>query len=131
MKSTIELFDFELDTNIGTYKDKEVAPKKHILDLTLLIDSSFVIIEKDMMDKVFDYDPLINRINTLAKEAYYETQERLITLIVKECSTYNEIRELNLFLYKSPVSSSSGKLGVRIILDEEDLNKLRRQILPK
>ena len=26
MKSTIELFDFELDVNIGTYRDNEVAP---------------------------------------------------------------------------------------------------------
>ena len=131
MKSTIELFDFELDVNIGTYRDNEVAPDKHTLDLTLLIDSSLVIIEKDKMDEVFDYDPLIKGINALAREKHYETQEKLITLIVKECSTYKEIKELNLFLYKSPVSSSSGKLGVRIILDEEGLNKLRRQILPK
>lgn len=131
MKSTIELFDFELDVNIGTYKDNEVAPDKHTLDLTLFIDSSLVIIEKDKMDEVFDYDPLIEGINALVREKHYETQEKLITLIVKECSTYSEIKELNLFLYKSPVSSSSGKLGVRIILDEKDLNKLRRQILPK
>ena len=131
MKSTIELFDFELDVNIGTYRDNEVAPDKHTLDLTLLIDSSLVIIEKDKMDKVFDHDPLIKGINALVREKHYETQEKLITLIVKECSTYKEIKELNLFLYKSPVSNSSGKLGVRIILDEKDLNTLRRQLLPK
>ena len=126
MKSTIELFDFELNVDIGTYKDDEIAPNKHILDLTLSIDPSLVIVEKDKMGDVFDYDPLIKGINALAKEAHYETQERLITLIVKECSNYNEIKELDLFLYKSPVSNSSGKLGVRIILDEKDLNKLRR-----
>ena len=131
MKSTIELFDFELDVNIGTYRDNEVASDKHTLDLTLLIDSSLVIIEKDKMDEVFDYDPLIKGIDALVREKHYETQEKLITLIVKECSTYKEIKELNLFLYKSPVSNSSGKLGIRIILDEKDLNTLRRQLLPK
>ena len=126
MKSTIELLDFELDVVIGTHKDDEIVPDKHILDLTLTIEASLVIIERDKMDDVFDYDPLIKGINTLTKEAHYETQERLITLIAKECSTYDEIKELNLFLRKSPVSSSSGKLGVRLILDEKDLNKVRR-----
>jgi dihydroneopterin aldolase len=126
MKSTIELFDFELDVDIGTYKDDEIAPEKHILNLTLSIEPSLIIIEKDKMDDVFDYDPLIKGINTLAREVYYETQERLITLLVKECSTYNEIKGLDLFLHKSPVSNSSGKIGVRITLDEKDLNKLRR-----
>ena len=127
MKSTIELLDFELDVDIGTYKDDGIAPDKHILDLILSIEPSLVIIDKDKMDDVFDYDPLIKEINTLAREMHYETQERLITLIVKECSTYDEIKELDLFLRKSPVSRSSGKLGVRIILDEKDFNKLRRQ----
>jgi dihydroneopterin aldolase len=126
MKSTIELFDFELDVEIGTYKDNEITPNKHILDLTLSIESSLVIIEKDKMDDVFDYDPLIKGIDTLTRETYYETQERLITLIVKECSTYDKIKGLDLFLRKSPVSNFSGELGVRIILDEKDLNKLRR-----
>ena len=127
MKSTIELFDFELDVVIGTYKDDEIVPNKHILDLTLSIDPSLVIIEKDTMDEVFDYDPLIKCINTLAKEAHYETQEMLITLIVKECSNYNAIKGLDLFLRKSPVSRSTGKLGVRVILDEKDLSKLRQR----
>ena len=127
MKSTIELLDFELDVVIGTYKDDEIAPDTHILDLTLLIEPSLVIIDKDKMDDVFDYDPLIKGINTLAKVAHYETQEMLITLIVKECSKYDAIKGLDLFLRKSPVSHSTGKLGVRIILDKKDLNKLRRR----
>ena len=128
MKSTIELFDFELDVDIGTYKDNEIAPDKHILDLILSIDPSLVIIEKDQIEDVFDYDPLIKRINNLTREAHYETQEKLITLIVRECSIFKEIKELNLFLHKSPVSSISGKLGVRVILDEKDLNKFRHLI---
>ena len=78
------------------------------------------------MNKVFDYDPLIRSINLLSSKRHYETQERLITLIVKECSTYHEIKKLDLFLYKSPVSGSRGKLGVRIILDEKDLKIFRR-----
>ena len=127
MKSTIELFNFELDADIGTYKDYETVPNKHIIDLILSIESSYVIIKKDKMDFVFDYDPLIKGINTLARKEHYETQERLITLIVKECSNYYEIKELDLFLRKSPVSRSTGKLGVRIILNETDLNKLRHE----
>ena len=126
MKSTIELFDFELDVDIGTYKEDEIAPEKHILDLILSIESSLVIIEKDKMDEVFDYDPLIKRINDLTKVSHYETQEKLITLIIKECSIFEEIKKLDLFLRKSPVSSVSGKLGVRVIFDEKDLNKFRR-----
>ena len=129
MKSTIELFDFQLDVDIGTYKDDKILPIKHILNLTLSIESSLVFIEKDKMDNVFDYDPLIKGINALARETHYETQEKLISLIVKECSNYHKIQELDLFLYKSPLSSSNGKLGVRIMLDEKDLRKLRRQIL--
>ena len=127
MKSTVQLLDFELDVTIGTYKDNDVTPKKHTLDLILLIDSSLVIIEKDKMDNVFDYDPLIKAINTLAREEHYETQEMLITLILKECSNYYEIKEIDLFLRKSPVSYSSGELGIRIILNEKDLNKLLYQ----
>jgi dihydroneopterin aldolase len=127
MKSTIELLDFELDVVIGTYKDDEIVPDKHILDLTLSIEPSLVIIEKDTMDEVFDYDPLIKCINTLAKEVHYETQEMLITLIVKECSNYNAIKGLDLFLRKNSVSRSTGKLGVRVILDEKDLSKLRQR----
>jgi dihydroneopterin aldolase len=127
MKSTIELLGFELEVVIGTYKDDEIVPDKHILDLTLSIEPSLVIIEKDTMDEVFDYDPLIKCINTLAKEVHYETQEMLITLIVKECSNYNAIKGLDLFLRKNSVSRSTGKLGVRVILDEKDLSKLRQR----
>jgi dihydroneopterin aldolase len=130
MKTTIELLDFELDVILGTYRDDEIIPDKHILDLTLSIEPSLVIINKDEMDDVFDYDPLIKAIDSLAKKSHYETQERLITLIVRECSTYGAIKELDLFLRKSPVSSSSGELGVRIILDEKDLNKIRRRTPP-
>ena len=125
MKSTIELFDFELNVDIGTYNDGEIAPEKHILDLTLSIEPSLVIIEKDKMVDVFDYDPLIKEIIALGRKEHYETQESLITLIVKQCSTYDKIKELNLFLRKSPVFSFNGKLGVRVVFDEKDLNKLR------
>ena len=127
MKSTIELFDFELDVDIGTYKDNGIPPEKHILNLTLSIEPSLVIIEKDKMSEVFDYDPLIKEISALAREIHYETQERLITLIIKKCSAYDEIKALDLFLSKSPVSMSKVKLGVRVILNENDLNILRRQ----
>lgn len=59
---------------------------------------------------------------------YYETQERLITLLIKECSTYNIIKGLDLFLRKSFISGQSGELDIRIILNEKELNKLRSQL---
>ena len=147
MKSTIELLDFELEVDIGTYQD-DIIITKHIIDLTLTINPNLVIVEKDKMDDVFDYDPLIQGIIALTREqdddskvyrrAHYETQERLITLIVKECSAYDKIHELDLFLHKSPISRPkngdgndsrfTGKLGVRIVFDERDLNKFRLEI---
>ena len=31
------------------------------------------------MERVFDYDPLIERVTALAEERHYETQERFLT----------------------------------------------------
>ena len=78
----IELIDLELSTKIGTYGPGDVIPKKHLLDLTLWIDSKLVLISKDLMASVFDYDPLVNEIDKLANDGHYETQERLMTRIV-------------------------------------------------
>jgi dihydroneopterin aldolase len=79
--SNIELFDFELNVVIGTYKDDEITPDKHILDLTLSTEPSHVIIENNNMDDLFGWDILIKGINTLVRESHYKTQEMLITLI--------------------------------------------------
>jgi dihydroneopterin aldolase len=55
----IELRDLLLETQIGTYGPNDTRPDVHLLDLTLGIDTSKVLISTDEMRQVFDYDPLI------------------------------------------------------------------------
>ena len=52
---------------IGSCGPDDVVPDAHILDLTLTIASHLVIVPRDEMALVFDYDPLIRRIDTLAR----------------------------------------------------------------
>ena len=77
------------------------------------------------MALVFDYDPLIRRIDTLARAQHYETQERLITRIVEACAQYPQIEALDICLRKRPVLSGTGTLGVRLIVDGEAMTVLR------
>ena len=123
--ASIELKDLSLKTQIGTYKEGDIIPDEHLLDLTLWIDSNLVLISQDKMEHVFDYDPLIVEIERLAVDGHYETQERLMTRIVQACSSYPQIRCLEIGLRKSPVRNNSGSLGVRLRVDQEDLSKLR------
>ena len=121
----IELRDLQLSTEIGTYGPGDVIPKKHLLDLTLWIDSKLVLISKDLMESVFDYDPLVNEIDQLARDGHYETQERLMTRIVEACANYLEIESIEIGLKKLPVRSETGSLGVRLSVDSAMLNDLR------
>lgn len=121
----IELKDLRLQTQIGTYGPGAIIPKQHLLDLTLWIDSKLALISKDIMENVFDYDPLIVEINRLAGDGHYETQERLMTRIVQACAKYIEIEALEIGLRKLPVSAGSGSLGVRLLVDPITLDKLR------
>lgn len=121
----IELKDLKLQTQIGSYGLDAIIPKEHLLDLTLWIDSKLVLISKDIMDNVFDYDPLVMEIDRLAGDGYYETQERLITRIVQACANYLEIQSLEIVLRKSPVQNNSGSLGIRLFVDQSTLSGLR------
>ena len=121
----IELKDLKLQIQIGTYGLGAIIPKQHLLDLTLWIESTLVLISKDAMENVFDYDPLVIEINRLAEDIHYETQERLMTQIVQACSQYPEIQSLEINLRKSPVSAGSGSLGVRLKVDQTTLDDLR------
>lgn len=121
----IELRDLELSTEIGTYAPGDVVPKKHLLDCTLWIDSKLVLISEDLMASVFDYDPLVNEIDQLARDGQYETQERLMTRIVEACAKYLEIESIEIGLKKLPVRSETGSLGVRLSVDSAMLNSLR------
>jgi dihydroneopterin aldolase len=123
--SCIELKDLKLQTQIGTYGPGAIIPKQHLLDLTLWIDSKLVLISEDVMEHVFDYDPLVIEINRLAGDGHYETQERLMTRIVQACVKHPEIKSLEINLRKLPVSAGSGSLGVRLSVDQTTLDKLR------
>jgi dihydroneopterin aldolase len=121
----IELKDLELPTQIGTYAVGAIIPKQHLLDLTLWIDSTLVLIAKDEMKYVFDYDPLVVEIERLANDGHYETQERLITRIVEACAQYSEIKAIETCLRKTPVRPGSGSLGVRLSVNQAALNEIR------
>jgi len=121
----IELKDLELKTQIGTYVLGAILPKQHLLDLTLWIDSKLVLISKDEMEYVFDYDPLVVEIERLASDGHYETQERLITRIVEACAQYSEIKAIETCLRKTPVRPSSGSLGVRLFINQDALTDMR------
>lgn len=123
--SYVELKDLQLATHIGTYGPADVVPDAHLLDLTLTIAPELVLIAQDGMARVFDYDPLISQIDALARDGFYETQERLMTRIAEACAAYPAIRALDVTLRKRPVLSGSGSLGVRLMLDEDDLAALR------
>ena len=123
--ASIELKDLKLHTQIGTYKAGDIIPDSHLLDLTLWIDSSLVLIAEDDMSHVFDYDPLVAEITRLAADGHYETQERLMSRIIEACAQYVQIQELEISLRKSPVNNDSGSLGVKLSLDQITLSKLR------
>lgn len=126
MRSTIELKDLKIETDIGTYSEADVVPAAHILDLVLTVDPGLVLIATDGMDRVFDYDPLIRAIDQLARDGHYETQERLMTRIVEACVSFPQIEAVELMLCKTPVLEESGRLGVRLTVDAKELQKMRR-----
>jgi dihydroneopterin aldolase len=77
------------------------------------------------MENVFDYDPLVIDIDSLAGDGHYETQERLMSRIVQACAKYPEIESLEIGLRKLPVRADTGSLGVRLLVDREILASLR------
>ena len=124
-QASIELFDLELITEIGTYRPSDIKPDIHLLNLILGIDTKQVLISSDEMKFVFDYDPLVKTINHLAGVRKYETQEYLMTCIAGACAAYSEIKKIEISLRKAPVRNGNGSLGIRLILDETATNELR------
>ena len=125
MKSTVELKNLELRPSLGTYGPDDLVPDVHLLDLKLAIDPKLVFINADCMDSVFDYDPLIAEIDRLASDGHYHTQERLLTRIVAACAAYEAIEAVDVCLSKRPVLRDSGQLGVRLIVEAEELAEVR------
>ena len=121
----IELKDLRLNIQIGTYAPGASIPDQHLLNLTLWINPKLILISEDLMDRVFDYDPLVLEIDRLAADGHYETQESLATRIVEACAHYLEIESLEISLSKTPVRENSGVLGIKLYLDESSLTSLR------
>jgi dihydroneopterin aldolase len=121
----IELKDLHLATRIGTYAPGDTVPEYHALDLTLWIDPGLVLIAQEGMAHVFDYDPLVIEIERLAADGLYDTQERLMTRIVQACAAYPAIKALEIALRKFPVRAGSGSLGVRLVVDGAQLQRMR------
>jgi dihydroneopterin aldolase len=124
----IELKDLRLNTQIGTYAPGATIPDQHLLNLTLWIDPKLILISADLMDRVFDYDPLVLEIDRLAADGHYETQERLVTRMVEACARYPEIESLEISLRKTPVRENSGVLGIKLYLDESSLTSMRTRL---
>ncbi len=121
----IELRDFALNTQIGTYLPGDTVPDRHVLDLTLWIAPDLVLIDQDGMAHVFDYDPLVAEIEALAQDGLYATQERLMTRIAQACARHPAVQALDIALRKAPVRPTGGTLGVRLALDAQQLKALR------
>lgn len=128
-QARIELRDLQLPVSIGTYGPGDIIPDAHLLDLNLTISPDLVEIPSDAMAKVFDYDPLIARIEAIARSRVFETQEYVMTLITQACAAYDEIMGLEICLRKLPVLAGTGSLGVRLVLGTEELAALRPAVL--
>ena len=120
----IRLNDLTLPCSIGTYGTEDIVPDAHVLDMVLYLDKSWVVIDADQMDRVFDYDPLIRKILRTAAGDKYETQEYLMALIFQCCFEHTEIHSAELFLRKAPVQSD-GSLGVQVTLTRDEFEDMR------
>lgn len=125
-RATVELTGLDLPARIGTYGPGDVIPDAHVLDLTLAIDPALVLIARDGMEHVFDYDPLVAEIVRLAADGPYDTQERLMTRIVRACAACPQVRAVEIALSKRPVlRPGGGTLGVRLSVPESELDRMR------
>lgn len=111
--------------SIGEYLSDGAYRHRHFLDLECEVEQQLVTIENDSMDVVFDYDPLIRSIKNISDGKRYNTQEKLVTLLLEACAEYPEISAVRLFLSKSPTLNGSGALGIEAVLDQCDLNCFR------
>jgi dihydroneopterin aldolase len=124
-QARIELRDLHIPACIGTYGPDDVIPDSHVLDLDLTISPDLVQIASDDMANVFDYDPLIAQIAVIARSQKFETQEYLMSLIVKACAAYSQIDSIQIGLRKDPVLAGTGSLGVRLTVEADDLAEMR------
>ena len=120
----IRLNDLTIPCTIGTYEADDIIPDAHVLDMVLYLDKSWVVIDADQMNRVFNYDPLISKILQISATEKYETQEYLMSLIFQCCFVHAEVHAAELFLRKSPVRDD-GSLGVQVTLTRAEFEDMR------
>ena len=129
LSSSIELTGVPIKAQIGIFEAGGADPYEHTLDLKLEIDSALVFIERDGMQNVFDYDPLLESIHQISQNKHYETQEMLASLIVRCCAAFKEIRAVEICLKKFRANGHGGTvcgmIGVTIQLSAQDFAALR------
>lgn len=129
LRSTIELCDVPVKAQIGIFAADDSDPYEHRLDLTLAVDPGLVLVEKDGMKHVFDYDPLLEQIHAVSQDMHYETQEVLASHIVRCCARFDQIQAVEICLKKHRPDGSGGTLcgtiGVRLVVSGDELAALR------
>ncbi|MEO1689092.1 MAG: dihydroneopterin aldolase [Pseudomonadota bacterium] len=128
-ETTIELIDLQVDLmpgpNGGRSAPGEAGPQRNLLDMTLRIDPSMVLIPDDSMDRVFDYDPVVAELRRIAAAEIYQTHERMLTLMAEALAVWPQIGSAMLFLRKPADPDRGGALGLRLTLDAPALAALR------
>lgn len=119
----IEFRDLHLPCTIGHYAPGTIVPNTHVMDLLLTITPDLLRVEVDDMARVFDYDPLLAKINQIARAQHYTTQEYLLTRIVMACVACPQITSVEARLRKAPLQG--GSVGVRMALSAADVAALR------
>jgi dihydroneopterin aldolase len=119
----IELRGLHLACTLGEYPAGVAVPDVHLLDLTLTLPAALVLVGTDDMGQVFDYDPLLARIDQIARAQPYATQEYLLWRIVTACAAHPQIAGLEAALHKGPVLG--GSVGLRVTLGADALAALR------
>ena len=129
LSSIIELTGVPVKAAVGVFAPGESDPYEHTLDLTIVIDPKLVLIEKDGMQYVFDYDPLLEQIHHLSQGQTYETQEILASRIVRCCAAFEQIEAVEICLKKFRPNGLGGTvcgtIGVRLQVSGNDLIALR------
>ncbi|MGY6548713.1 MAG: dihydroneopterin aldolase [Roseinatronobacter sp.] len=122
--ATVELRDLVLDTVI-CYGPADGLAQAHLLDLTLHLSQDLVLVAEDSMAHVFDYDPLVARIDAMSRGRQFATQEFLMTQVVAACLQEPQITAVEVALRKRPVLDGTGTLGLRLMLSEAACTELR------
>lgn len=130
LRSTIELTDVPVKAQICVAVLGESDPYEHALDLTLVVNPSLVLVQKDGMRHVFDYDPLLEKIHAVSQNKQFDTQEYLASLIVQCCAQFEQIEAVEICLKKYRPDGAGGKIcgtiGVRLVVTGDDLAALRQ-----